>query len=103
MKDAVDRREEFRAARPDWPWAQILPPPDGAAEVRGEWVRLRDSAVVCNLASLAVAPRPEDYDVLEEPGRPDSGGWRSPRSSTTGPSRSSRTRTSRSGPPSPSP
>lgn len=66
VKDAVDRREEFRAARPEWPWAQILPPPDGAAEVRGEWVRLRDSAVVCNLASLAVAPRPEDYDVLEE-------------------------------------
>ena len=62
VHQVVERRSELEAAQPEWPWARILP--SSPAAVRADWARLRDAAVLGNLAALAAAPTTSDYGVL---------------------------------------
>ncbi len=64
LESTVARRDVLVAARPEWPWAQLLPTGRALGAVHGEWLRLRDAAVLANLAALAAAPTPADYEVL---------------------------------------
>lgn len=63
VQGVLARRPELVAAQPHWPWARLLPATSGG-DARTEWSRLRDAAVLANLAALAAAPRRSDYTVL---------------------------------------